>query len=59
MLIRELSKLTGVSLRSLRYYEQKQLLSPARPENGYRIYEDIDSDTFRILCTSQGVQVTS
>lgn len=42
MHIRELSKVTGVSLRSLRYYEQKHLLSPARSENGYRIYEDID-----------------
>ncbi|EPY06514.1 transcriptional regulator [Paenibacillus alvei TS-15] len=49
MHIRELSKLTGVSLRSLRYYEQKHLLSPARSENGYRIYEDIDVERVKMI----------
>ncbi|EPY11857.1 MULTISPECIES: MerR family transcriptional regulator [Paenibacillus] len=49
MHIRELSKLTGVSLRSLRYYEQKHLLSPARSENGYRIYEDIDVQRVQLI----------
>ncbi|MGC5328674.1 MerR family transcriptional regulator [Brevibacillus sp. SYSU BS000544] len=38
MKIGELSRLTGVSIRSLRYYEQKGLLSPARLINGYREY---------------------
>jgi DNA-binding transcriptional MerR regulator len=36
--IGELSQRTGVSLRSLRYYESKKLLFPEREENGYRIY---------------------
>jgi len=36
--IGELSELTGASIRSLRYYEQKGLLSPLRKENGYREY---------------------
>jgi len=49
MHIRELSKLTGVSLRSLRYYEQKHLLSPARSENGYRIYEYIDVQRVQLI----------
>lgn len=49
MHIRELSKLTGVSLRSLRYYEQKLLLSPARSENGYRLYEDMDVERVRMI----------
>ncbi|GIO44172.1 MULTISPECIES: MerR family transcriptional regulator [Paenibacillus] len=38
MKIGELSARTGVSVRSLRYYEQQGLLSPTRLENGYRDY---------------------
>lgn len=38
MNIGELSSLTGASIRSLRYYEQKGLLSPFRKDNGYREY---------------------
>ncbi|MEF3303053.1 MerR family transcriptional regulator [Paenibacillus sp. GYB003] len=38
MKIGELSRKTGVSLRSLRYYEQQKLLSPVRSDNGYREY---------------------
>lgn len=49
MYIRELSEITGVSLRSLRYYEQKHLLSPTRSENGYRIYEDMDVERVRMI----------
>ncbi|MDF2716588.1 MAG: MerR family transcriptional regulator [Paenibacillus sp.] len=38
MKIGELSRQTGASLRSLRYYEQQKLLSPMRTGNGYREY---------------------
>ncbi len=38
MKIGELSARTGVSIRSLRYYEQQGLLTPMRSENGYREY---------------------
>jgi len=40
MSIGELSKLTGASLRSLRYYEKLELLIPAHidPDSGYRYY---------------------
>lgn len=38
MKIGELSRRTGVSLRSLRYYEEQGLLSPERADNGYREY---------------------
>ncbi|PLS07079.1 MerR family transcriptional regulator [Neobacillus cucumis] len=41
MKIGELSKLTGVSIRSLRYYEEQGILSPMRLENGYRVYHDL------------------
>src|SRR5215469_15343311 len=39
MNIGELARQTGVSIRSLRYYETKQLLSSRREENGYRTYD--------------------
>ncbi|MCX5055196.1 MULTISPECIES: MerR family transcriptional regulator [unclassified Streptomyces] len=38
MRIGELSHRTGVPTRLLRYYEEQDLLSPGRTENGYRDY---------------------
>lgn len=42
MRIGELSRQTGVSIRSLRYYEEQNLLHPARLSSGYRVYDDAD-----------------
>ncbi|OWY63067.1 hypothetical protein B7486_55090 [cyanobacterium TDX16] len=44
MQIRELAERAGVSTRTLRYYEEKGLLEPARSANGYRQYgaEDVE-----------------
>lgn len=36
--VKELADLSGVSERTLRYYDQIGLLKPARAENGYRLY---------------------
>jgi DNA-binding transcriptional MerR regulator len=38
--ISELSRKTGASVRSLRYYERQGLLKPQRLENGYREYDE-------------------
>ncbi|MFG3252056.1 MerR family transcriptional regulator [Streptomyces sp. NPDC048172] len=43
MRIGELADLTGVSPRSLRYYEQQGLLTPQRAGNGYRAYDRLDA----------------
>jgi DNA-binding transcriptional MerR regulator len=40
MLIGELSERTGVSVRSLRYYEEQGLLSARRDGNTYRRYDE-------------------
>lgn len=40
MRIGELSRRTGASARSLRYYEEQGLLTPARLPSGYREYDD-------------------
>ena len=38
--IGELSKLTGCSVQSIRFYEKKQLLSaPSRSDSNYRLYD--------------------
>lgn len=47
--ISELSRTTGVSLRSLRYYEEKKLLKPARQENGYREYSPSDIERVKMI----------
>lgn len=39
----ELADLTGVSPRSLRYYEQRGLLAPQRADNGYLAYDPLDA----------------
>lgn len=40
MRIGELARLCNVSTRSLRYYEEQQLLQPNRHSNGYREYPE-------------------
>jgi DNA-binding transcriptional MerR regulator len=40
MRIGELSNRTGVPSRMLRYYEEQELITPRRLDNGYREYDD-------------------
>jgi len=43
--IKEISDISGVSIRMLRYYESRGLLDPERSvENDYRVYSDNDLD---------------
>lgn len=51
MRIGELARRTGVSRRALRYYEEQQLLTPARLPSGYRDYAASDVDTVRHVRT--------
>ena len=42
MTVKEVSELTGVSIRTLRYYDEIGLLPPAdHTEGGYRLYDDM------------------
>ncbi|AXE86202.1 MULTISPECIES: MerR family transcriptional regulator [unclassified Streptomyces] len=47
MFIGELSSRTGISTRSLRYYEQQGLLRPQRRASGYREFDESDVATVR------------
>jgi len=49
MKIGELSKRTGVSIRSLRYYEEQNLLVPSRHDNGYRNYSPLAVEQVRTI----------
>ncbi|MBP2655480.1 MAG: putative transcriptional regulator [Firmicutes bacterium] len=49
MRIRELSQKTGASMRSLRYYETKQLLVAKRLENKYREYDESAIETVKTI----------
>lgn len=49
MKIGELSARTGVSIRSLRYYEEQGLLSPIRGDNGYREYAPFAVEQVRTI----------
>lgn len=47
MRIGQLARRTGVSERSLRYYEEQGLLRPARTAAGYRVFVESDVDAVR------------
>ncbi|WP_276354460.1 MerR family transcriptional regulator [Cohnella caldifontis] len=49
MKIGELAEKTGVSVRSLRYYEQQGLLTPLRQVNGYREYSPLAEEQVRTI----------
>ncbi|MBB3111192.1 DNA-binding transcriptional MerR regulator [Paenibacillus phyllosphaerae] len=49
MRIGQLAQETGVSVRSLRYYEQQGLISPIRQENGYRDYSPLTVHTVEAI----------
>lgn len=50
MEIRELSKLTNVSSKTIRYYEEIELLPPPnRKPNGYREYSETDVERLKLV----------
>jgi len=48
--IKEISSLSGVPVKTIRYYEQIGLLPPARrAKNGYRFYDEAEVDRLRFI----------
>lgn len=48
-LIKKVSELSGVSVRTLHHYDEIGLLSPQKYENGYRYYSDADMDVLQAI----------
>ncbi|GAA3527932.1 MerR family transcriptional regulator [Nocardioides daeguensis] len=42
VLIKDLAERAGVSVKAVRYYESRGLITPERAANGYREYDDAD-----------------
>lgn len=61
MTIVELSEKYDVTLRTLRFYEQKKLVSPRRVGNNQRSYskEDVNKIDFIIQCRNIGLGISS
>ena len=59
MEIRELSQRTGVSVKSIRYYEEIELLPRAqRKPNGYRSYFELDVDRLQLVAGARRVDLS-
>lgn len=58
MTIKEIESLTGIPRANIRFYEEKGLLSPARSENGYRVYEKDDVETLRRVALLRSLDVS-
>ncbi|WP_112480635.1 Cu(I)-responsive transcriptional regulator [Vibrio variabilis] len=59
MNISEVAKRTGLTAKSIRLYEDKQLISlPKRDGNGYRIYGEHHIEELRVIARAKGVGFT-
>lgn len=59
MKIQELSKETGVSAKTIRYYEEIGLLpDPSRMENNYRQYDQQDVDRLRLVAGARRLDLS-
>ncbi|AMR02207.1 MULTISPECIES: MerR family transcriptional regulator [Bacillus cereus group] len=59
MKISELSKKTGASIRSIRHYEKKNLITAVRLENGYREFDKSAIKRIRIIQLYLGLGLTT
>jgi len=57
--ISELSKKTGASIRSIRHYEKKNLITAVRLENGYREFDESAIKRIRIIQLYLGLGLTT
>ena len=54
MTISELAKKTGVSVKTIRFYSDKGIISePSRAENGYRQYRDKHIEELQLICRAR------
>lgn len=59
MKIQDLSQMTGVSAKTIRYYEEIGLLpAPARAENNYRQYDERDAERLRLVAGARRLDLS-
>jgi len=59
MRIGELSKRSGATIQTLRFYERQKLLRPPpRTNSGYRVYSDADLERVRFIRDAQALGFT-
>ncbi len=59
MHIRELAQHTGVSAKTIRYYEQIGVLpSPKRAPNGYRVYDEHDVERLQLVAGARRLDLS-
>ena len=59
--VKEVAEMSGVSVRTLQYYDRIGLLCPGRSESGYRLYTDKDEVRLRqiMICRKCGMKLKS
>ena len=55
MNIREASELSGLSVKTIRYYDEIKLVQPGRASNGYRDYGDKDVHKLHFLSRARSL----
>ena len=50
--IGEFSKITNLTVKTLRYYDEEHILPPSHrnEENGYRFYDEEDFEKAELIC---------
>lgn len=59
MRISELSKKTGASIRSIRHYEKKNLITAPRLDNGYREFDEPSIERIKTIQIYLGLGLTT
>ncbi|GIO54378.1 MerR family transcriptional regulator [Paenibacillus cineris] len=59
MKIGKIRKITGVSARSIRYYEEKGLIKTSRQENNYREYDEKTIESINTIQLYLGLGLTT
>ena len=57
MFIGEVAKKTGLSIKAIRLYEERGLISPSR-QGRYRVYNDVDLETLKLIVEVKVLGVT-
>ena len=59
MQIKEVATQAGVTVKAVRYYEERGLLRPARAANGYREYDEVEVRVVREIKALQSLGLTA